>query len=154
HLLDDKASPGVGARVCVAQRLDVVAPPAAPGNISEVEAVVDAEVEERRQVLLVDRIPEPQLRRNAVVEPVEDRQAVAALGSGGEPEQLDGNEVVKYSRVRGGRGMVKLVDDDNVEMLGREVGEVAGVEALDRGEDMLEARRSRTADPLLPERRL
>jgi hypothetical protein len=45
--------------------------------------------------------------------------------------------------------VVKLVDDDNVEVVGREVGEIACVEALDRGEDVLELLGPRPTDPLL-----
>ena len=119
HLLDDEASPGVGAGVGVAERLDVVAPASPPRDVAQVEAVVDAEVEERRQVLLVDGVPQAQLGGDAVVEPVEDRQAVAALGGGGEAEQLDGGEVVEHRLVGRGGGVVELVDDDDVEVIGR-----------------------------------
>ena len=118
-LLHDEAGPGVGAGVAVAERLDVVAPAAPPRDVAEVEAVVDAEVEERREVLLVDRVPEPQLGGDAIVEPVQDRQPVAALGRGGEAEQLDGVEVVEHPLVRRGGGVVELVDDHDVEVIGR-----------------------------------
>ncbi len=74
---------------------------------------------ERRQLLLVDGVPEAQLGGDAVVEPVEDGQAVAALGGGGEAEQLDGGEVVEQRLVRGGGGVVELVDDHHVEVIGR-----------------------------------
>ena len=151
HLLDDEASPGVGAGVGGAEGLDVVAPASLPGDVGQVEAVVDAEVHERRQLLLVDGVPEAQLGGDAVVEPVEDGQAVAALGGGGEAEQLDGGEVVEHLLVRRGGGVVELVDDHHVEVIGREVGQAAGVEALDRGEDVLEALRPGAADPLLAE---
>ena len=50
--------------------------------------------------------------------------------------------------------MVELVDDHDVEVIGREVVEVGGVETLDRGEDVLEALRPGAADPLLAERRV
>lgn len=141
HLLDDEASPGVGARVGGAEGVDVVAPASLPGDVAQVEAVVDAEVHEGRQLLLVDGVPQAQLGGDAVVEPVEDGQAVAPLGGGGEAEQLDGGEVVEHLRVRGGGGVVELVDDHHVEVIGREVGEVGSAEALDRGEDVLEALR-------------
>ena len=72
-LLDDEASPGVGAGVGVAERLDVVAPPSAPRDLTQVETVVDAEVQERREVLLVDRVPQAQLGCDAIVEPMKDR---------------------------------------------------------------------------------
>ena len=48
------------------------------------------------EVLLVDGVPEAQLGGDAVVEPVEDRQAVAALRRGGEAEQLDRVDVVEH----------------------------------------------------------
>ena len=103
-------------------------------------------------MLLVDGVPEAQLGGDAIVEPVQDRQTVAALRCGGEAEQLDGGEVVEDAFVRGRGGVVELVDDDDVEVIGRQRGEVAGVEALDRGEDVLEPCRSRATDPLLAER--
>ena len=56
---------------------------------------MDAEVRERRQVLLVDRVPQPQLGGDAAVEVLQDVEAVGALGRGGEPEQLDGLEVLE-----------------------------------------------------------
>ncbi len=120
-LLDDEAGPGVGAGVGVAQGLDVVAAPSTPRDVAEVEAVVDAEVQERREVLLVDRVPQAQLGRDAVVEPVQDREAVAAFRCGGEAEQLDGSEVVEDPVVRGGGGVMELVDDHDVEVVGRQV---------------------------------
>ena len=62
---------------------------------------MDAEVHERREVLLVDGVPEAQLGGDAVVEPVQDRQAVAALRRRCQAEQLDGCEVVEHALVRG-----------------------------------------------------
>ena len=47
-------------------------------------------------MLLIDRVPEPKLGRDAIVEPVQDRQAVAALGRGGQAEQLAGCEMVEH----------------------------------------------------------
>ena len=116
-LLDDQTSPGVGAGVGVAQRLDVVAAAPPPRDLAQVEAVVDPEVEERREVLLIDRVPQPQLGGDAIVEPVQDRQPVAALRCGGQAEQLDGGEVVEHPFVRGGGGVMELVDDHDVEVI-------------------------------------
>ena len=73
HLLQDGAGPGVGAGVEVAEGFDVVALAAAPRDVGQVEPVVDAEVHEGREALLVDRVPQPQLGGDAVVEPVQDR---------------------------------------------------------------------------------
>ena len=72
-LLDDEAGPRVGTGVGVAERVDVVAAAPAPWNLAQVEAVVNSEVEKRRQVLLVDRLPKPKLGGDAIVEPLQDR---------------------------------------------------------------------------------
>ena len=154
HLVQHGAGPGVGAGVEIAEGFDVVALAAAPRDVGQVEPVVDAEVHERREPLLVDGVPQPQLGGDAIVEPVQDRQAVAAFRRGGEAEQLPGLHVVEQPAVRRRRRVVELVDDHHVEVIGREVVEVGGVEALDRGEDMVEVLRARAADPLLAERRV
>ena len=54
---------------------------------------MDAVVDEGREVLLLDRVPQPQLGRDPVVEPVQDRLPVAALRGRREPEQLARLEV-------------------------------------------------------------
>ena len=41
-------------------------------------------------------------------------------GCRGQPEQLDGREVVEHPLVRGGGGVVELVDDHDVEVVGRQ----------------------------------
>ena len=102
-------------------------------------------------MLLVDRVPQPQLGGDAIVEPVQDRQPVAAFGRGREPEQLDGLEVVEHPLVGRRGGVVELVDDDDVEVIGWQRVEAAGVEALDRCEHVLEPVRSCATDPLLAE---
>ena len=119
-LLHDEPSPRVGAGVGVAQRVDVVAAATPPRDVAQVEAVVDAEVQERRQVLLVDGVPEPKLGGDAIVEPVQDRQPVAAFRGCGQAEQLDGREVVEDPLVRRRGGVVELVDDHDVEVIRRQ----------------------------------
>src|SRR3546814_16093980 len=64
---------------------------------------------------------------------------------------LDGREVVEYLLVGRRRGVVERVDDHHVEVIGREVSQPAGAQALDRGVDVLEPCRLRAADPLLAE---
>jgi hypothetical protein len=108
---------------------------------------VDAVVGEGGEVLLVDGVPDSEFGRNPVVEPVEDGEAVASLGGGGEAEELGWLHVVEEGAVGGGFGVVELVDDDHVEVLGVEVGEAARVEALDGGEDVIEAVRAVAAYP-------
>jgi hypothetical protein len=152
-VLHDESRPGVGARVHGAEGVDVVAAPASPRDAPQVETVVDPEVHERGKMLLVDRVPEPKLRRHAIVEPLQDRKAVTALGRRGEAEQLPRTKMVEHPRVRGRGGVVELVDDDDVEVLRRQRHETARVQALNRREDVLVPRGPGPADPLLAERR-
>jgi hypothetical protein len=58
---------------------------------------------------------------------------------------------VEEGLVGGGGGVVELVDDDDVEVVAGEVGEAGGGEALDGGEDVLEARGAAAADLELAE---
>ena len=50
----------------------IIASPSPPRDLAQIEAIVDAKVRKRRQTLLVDGVPQPQLRRNPSVEPLED----------------------------------------------------------------------------------
>ena len=116
NLLDDQAGPRVRAGVGVAERVDVVAASPTPRDLAQVQAVVNPEVEKGGEVLLVDGLPKPKLRRDAIVEPVQDRQAVASFRCGGQAEQFDGLQVIENSVVRGCGRVVKLVDDDDIEV--------------------------------------
>src|SRR5262245_13733905 len=102
-------------------------------------------------MLLVDRVPEPELRGDAVVEPMEYRQSITALRCSSETQQLGWIQVVEEPHI-GRRGrMVKLVDDDHVEVVGAQVVQVGRVQALNRGKDVLEVPWTSPAHPLLPE---
>jgi hypothetical protein len=59
--------------------------------------------------------------------------------------------VVEQRLVAGSRRVVELVDDDHVEVLPDDVGDIAGGEALDRGEHVVPAGRTLAADPSLAE---
>ena len=104
-------------------------------------------------MLLIDRVPQPQLGGDAIVEPVQDGQPVASFRRGGQPEQLDGRHVVEDPLVGGRGGVVELVDDHDVEVVrAPSASSSAAVKALDRGEDVVESGRARSADPFLAER--
>ena len=85
----DQPGPGVVRREDVRKPPNVVAPPAPPGNARQVEAVGETVVEKRNEPMLVDGVPEPELRRDASVEPVEDREPVAPLRGRRHSEQLE-----------------------------------------------------------------
>ena len=59
---------------------------APPRDLAEVGSVRDAEVLERDEEALVDRLPEPQLDGDPLVEPLGDVLAVQALGRRGQPQ--------------------------------------------------------------------
>ncbi len=152
ELLEDESGPGVAAGEEVGELLHVVAAAPPPGNVAQVEAIVDAVVGEGHEAMLVDGVPESQLGGDAPVEPAEDGQSVASLGGRGEAEELARPHVVEQRAIRRGGGVVELVDDDHVEVIRGEVGEAGGAQALDRGEDVLEGARTLAADPELAER--
>ena len=62
--------------------------------------------------------------------------------------------MVEELAVRGGCSVVELIDDHDIEMVGRKVVEIGGIETLDRGEDVIEMPWAGPADPLLTERRI
>src|SRR5579862_1647594 len=82
-LLDHGICPYVRGRDRRGEPLNVVTGTSPPRNVAQIEIVRDPEVGKRYQSMLVDRVPEPQLGCDSVVEPVKHRQAVAAFGSCG-----------------------------------------------------------------------
>jgi hypothetical protein len=151
QLLEHEAGAHVVAGVDLLQRLDVVAAAAFPGHLTEVHPVVDAEVGERGEAVLVDRVPQAQLGGDPLVEPVEDRQAVAALGRGGQAEQLTWAHVIEERRVAGRGGVVELVHDHHVEVVGRKLRQARRAQALDGGKDVLEVLGTTAGHPQLAE---
>lgn len=99
HLLQDQAGPGVVAGEQVGEAVDVVAAAAAPGDVAEVQAVVDAVVGEGDQAVLVDGVPQAQLGGDAAVEVVEHRETVRAFRRRGEPELRWKSHALAWRRV-------------------------------------------------------
>ena len=151
ELPKDEASPGPVAGVDVGQGRFVVAVSAAPWDVAQVDAVVDAVIGERRESMLFDRVPQAKLGGDAVAEPVQDRQAIGTFRRRGQSEQFPRRELVHDDAVRRCRGVVELVDDDHVEVVGRQMLEPPRRQALDRRENVVERRGAQTADPFLAE---
>ena len=152
NLMHDQPRPRVGAGVQVAQRVDVIAAVASPRDLPQVEPIMNPEVQKRREVLLVDRFPESKFGSDAVVEPVQDWQPIAALRCRCESEELDRGDVIEDVLIQRCCGVMELVDDHHIEMVGRQRGEIAGVQTLDRREHVVESCWSRSTHPLLTER--
>ena len=154
ELLENNPCVGIIGGEHLGEAHDVIAGPAPPGDVPQIGVVVDTVVNKRREAMLVDRIPEAELRRDPITEPAQHRQTVAPLGRGGEAEELPRRHMLEQPPVGRRCRVVKLVDDDDVEVVAREMGKPGRVQALDRGEDMLEALRPCSPHPQLAERRL
>jgi hypothetical protein len=115
---------------------------------------VDAVVDEGRQALLVDGVPQAQLSGDPTAEQLHHRQPIAALRRGGEAEQLPWLEVIEQAPVGAGGGMVELVHDDHVEVRRRQVVGARPVETLDGREHVFEALGPPAAHPQLAEGRV
>jgi hypothetical protein len=102
--------------------------------------------------LLVNRVPEAEFGRDAPFKEAKDIEAIRAFRCCREPNELEGVETVKDPFVgRCGRVM-ELVDDDNVEVIGLEIGKARRIQALHGRKDMIESLRPGVTDPELAER--
>ena len=115
-LLDDLADPHVVGGVDVREGSDVVAGAPPEGHLPEVEAVVDAVVGERHEVLLIDGVPDAQLGGDAPVEEVLDVEPVGTFRCGRQAEQFPRLKSFEQCPVGRRSGVVELVDDDDVEV--------------------------------------
>ena len=151
HLRENGPGPGVRRREDVREAVDVVSAASLPGDLAEVQAVVDPVVGERREPVLIDRVPEAELGRDSVVEPLEHRESVAAFRCGGQRQELDRPQLLQERRVGTGSGVVELVHDHDVEVVRLEAVEPSRVQALDGGEHVLELAGTAAAYPELAE---
>lgn len=86
ELLHDLHEPRIVARVDVLE-LAIVVTAAGPCHVRDVDVVVDAEIVERREQAAIESFPEPELDRDPVIEPLQDRFAVRSLRRRGETEE-------------------------------------------------------------------
>jgi hypothetical protein len=70
ELTQDAPSPNVGASNEIRQLVEIVTPPASPGDLPQVQIIGHAEVCEWCQSVLVNGVPEAQFGGNAPVEPL------------------------------------------------------------------------------------
>jgi hypothetical protein len=111
---------------------------AGPGEAGEVGAVVEAVVFEGDEVVAFDGVPEAHFVGDAVIEEAEDGLTVHAFGGCGEAEEDLWVETGDEGLVGFGGGVVGFVEDDEAPVFGAVEGEeVAGVEALDGGEEVV-----------------
>ena len=93
---------------------------------------------ERNQKISVQGVPQAELACcPAVKELVSHVDAVAALGCCREPEEFPWSEVVNERAVRLCRGMVKLVNDDDVESVRIQLAQFFGGQRLDAGKHVV-----------------
>ena len=82
----------------------------------EVSSVTHAEVVKRAEQSLIERLPEPHLGGDAIVEPVHDLLAVRSLGRRSQADEHPRLQVLEQPRVCVCLGVVELVDDDDIEL--------------------------------------
>ena len=100
ELLEHASRPGVVGGETLVSAVEVVARAALPGHVGEVGAVVHAEVRERHEVLLVDRVPHAELGGDASVEVLRRTSRPSARsGVRGQAEEL-----ARLQRVRAAPG--------------------------------------------------
>ena len=130
-LLHYQMDPRVISREDAFEGGDVVSLATAPWDAAQVEPVVNAEVRERREVLLIDCIPDPQLGGDSAVEVTEHVQPVCTLGRRRQAKQFDRLYMVEQRLVGRRGGVVELVHDYDVEVRRVDVPDVGTVQALD-----------------------
>src|SRR3954453_2691633 len=111
------------------------------GTSLKVDPVMNAVVRKRREVLLIDGVPDAQFSGNSAVEVSKDIEAVCPLGRGCQPEQLYGLQVLQQRTVRARCRMMELIHDHHIESRGVNPLNTCCSQALDRREDMFESRR-------------
>ncbi len=119
-----------------------------PGNLAQVDSIMDPEVEEGHQAVLVNGIPEAQLCCDVATEPVQDVQAIAQLGRGGHSQEFDRADVTQQRVVRVRGRMVELIDLHGLDTsrIIIEVTETAVMEQLVNSLDVLTRLRLKGVD--------
>jgi hypothetical protein len=103
-------------------------------DAAEVDALDDdATSADRDEVLVADRIAQLVAERHRV-EHVAERLAVGAKRGCGDAEDTNAAEVVEDSAIARGKRVVRLVDDDQPELLGVELLESLASKGLHRGD--------------------
>src|SRR4029453_4117300 len=87
----------------------VVSGAALPRNVTQVSAIVHAEVRKWNEILLGDRIPHAERGGNPPVEVTEDVEAIGAFGRGGHPKELSRGYALQKHLVRGRSSVMELV---------------------------------------------
>ena len=83
---------------------------------------------------MIDRFPQPQLHSDAVVKPFGDIAAVEAFGRGRQAKHLSWLEMAEEAVVAVSRGMVELVDHNDIERVRRDLTDPCLLERLDHRE--------------------
>ena len=114
-----------------------VVPAATPGHRAEVDGIRDAEVLEWRQVAAVDCLPQPELNCDPPSEPTSDITTIHSLWCRRETQELGGPDVIEEGGVARCLGVVKLINDHDVEVRRIDGLDRLGFERLDHPEHML-----------------
>ena len=110
-----------------------------------------AEVVERAQQATLERFPEAQLDGNASIKPIKDALAVGAFRRGGQAQQDLRFQMIEQPAVGVCGCVVELVDDDDVEGVGRQIGQIQLGQRLHRRKHVAPFLRTLASDVELTE---
>ena len=113
---------------------------------------MDAVVHKRREPLLIDRIPKAQFGGDSIVEPVQQREAVASLRRRCEPEKFRRLDVLEKRAIGRCGSVMEFIDNDHVEVTRFQGSKASRIHALDRRENVVEVPRTLAAHPEFSER--
>ena len=134
NAVQDSLSSDVVARVD-ALELGSDVPPSLERHASEVGPVVNAEVVEWREQSLIERLPQTHVAGDPVVEPMNDVLTVRPFRSRGQTQEHLRLEPFEQLPICRRLRVVKLIDDDNVVRIDRDVID-RSMQGLDRGKDV------------------
>ena len=75
---------------------------------------------ERAEQVLIQGIPQSQLGSDSAAEQLANVHPITALRGGGQTEKLQGLNMIEQSPIGRRLGMMKLIDHDNIEVVGRQ----------------------------------
>ena len=101
-------------------------------DAAKIRPIAHTKVMERGEKPLIQRLPEPHLGRDALIEPMEDLLAVGSLRSRRQADEHFRLEVLKEPAIGICLGMMEFVNDHDIELV--------RVQMVDRSMDRLDRR--------------
>src|SRR5450759_954246 len=118
NFLNNQRGPRVVGGVEIPE-LGCVISTASPRHMRHIDVVVKAEVLKRAKESALKGFPEPELDRHPAVKPQENALLVGSFGRCRKSEEFFWRHVIEEPPVSGRFSVVELIDDDDLEVIGR-----------------------------------